>query len=77
MGRRWTAPGGWDVEFILLDRRPCYRVRQHGVLVGYAYSETELAVLLARCGLDPGDLTEAEAEDGDEAGDGDGRHGRA
>lgn len=69
MGRRWTAAGGWDVELIRLDRRACYRVRQHRVLVGYAYSDTELAVLLAGCGLDPGELVEA-AHTG---GDGDGR----
>lgn len=59
MGRRWTAAGGWDIELIRLDGRACYRVRQHRVLVGYAYSDTELAVLLAECGLDPGELVEA------------------
>lgn len=59
----------------MLDRRSCYRVRQHGALVGYAYSETELAVLLARCGLDPGDLTEA--DEGDGADEGGGHRGRA
>lgn len=66
MGRHWTAAGGWDVELIRLDLRSCYRVRQHLTLVGYAYSETELAVLLAACGLDPGDLVEIGAGDGGE-----------
>lgn len=60
MGQRWTAPGGWDVEAINLNGRPCLRVRLHRSLVGYAYSMVELERMLVVFGISVSDLIEVE-----------------
>ncbi|MGI8333499.1 hypothetical protein ACRYCC_26400 [Actinomadura scrupuli] len=60
MGQRWTAPGGWDVEAIVLNGRPCLRVRLHRSLVGYAYSMAELERMLVVFGISVSDLVEVE-----------------
>lgn len=60
MGQRWTAPGGWDVEAINLNGRPCLRVRLHRSLVGYAYNMAELERMLVVFGIGVSDLVEVE-----------------
>ncbi|MEV5710404.1 hypothetical protein [Actinoallomurus sp. NPDC052274] len=57
---RWSAAGGWVVEAIVLDDRPCYRVSRWGYLVGdgYCYHLVELERLLRRHGIGLHDLSE-------------------
>lgn len=64
MPGRWTARGGWTVEAIVLDDRPCYRVTWRGYLVGDAYCHrlADLERLLGRYGLDLADLVEDDEE---------------
>ena len=56
----YIARGGWSIKAINRDVRDCYRVEQHGYIVGagYCYSVEELQELLARHGLDLADLVE-------------------
>ncbi len=65
MGTRWTVEGrdGWDIELIVLDERPVWRVRQHRMLVGDARTPGELERLLARHGIGLADLTEIETDE--------------
>ena len=58
------ARGGWEIEAINLDDRPCYRVSRRGYLVGngYCYSLHELETLLAGNGLALEDLVEDDPE---------------
>lgn len=58
MGQRWTAPGGWDMEAINLNGRPCLRVRLHRSLIGYAYSLGELERMLLVFGVTVADFVE-------------------
>lgn len=63
MSQRWTGPLGLDIELIILDDRPCYRVRRRRILDGYCYTLADLKALLAREGLEMADLEEVEETD--------------
>lgn len=62
MGQRWTIRGkpSWDIEAIVLDGKPCFRVRYYRGFLGYCYSVDELRRLLELRDLGLADLIEVE-----------------
>lgn len=56
--KRWVAPGGWDIELIMLNDTQTLRARRDGFLHGYCKSVSELEKLLRQANLTTADLVE-------------------
>ena len=66
VGQRWTIRGkpSFDIEYISINGRECFRVRHHTYFIGYCYTLPELERLLELRDLSLADLVEIDGTEG-------------